>query len=159
MEIWGKIDEFKNYEISSLGRVKTLNYKKERFLKPAKDKDGYLKVVLHNNENIKTFRVHQLVAMAFLNHKLGNKFLHVDHIDGNIKNNSLENLRVTSARFNVNRSQQKCKVKYKGVMFENGKYRARIYIDGIKKHLGYFTCEICAHLAYLNAVKKVEGIE
>lgn len=153
-EQWKTIEGFEDYLISSKGRVKSLKYGKERILKPSL-RNGY-NIYKINNVNRSE---HQLVAMAFLNHKLGNKFLHVDHIDGNIKNNSLENLRVTSARFNVNRSQQKCKVKYKGVMFENGKYRARIYIDGIKKHLGYFTCEICAHLAYLNAVKEVEGIE
>lgn len=153
-EEWKTIEGFEDYLISSKGRVKSLKYGKERILKPSL-RNGY-NIYKINNINRSE---HQLVAMAFLNHKLGNKFLHVDHIDGNIKNNSLENLRVTSARFNVNRSQQKCKVKYKGVMFENGKYRARIYIDGIKKHLGYFTCEICAHLAYLNAVKEVEGIE
>ena len=153
-EEWKTIESFEDYLISSKGRVKSLKYGKERILKPSL-RNGY-NIYKINNINRSE---HQLVAMAFLNHKLGNKFLHVDHIDGNIKNNSLENLRVTSARFNVNRSQQKCKVKYKGVMFENGKYRARIYIDGIKKHLGYFTCEICAHLAYLNAVKEVEGIE
>ena len=153
-EEWKTIEGFEDYLISSKGRVKSLKYGKERILKPSL-RNGY-NIYKINNINRSE---HQLVAMAFLNHKLGNKFLHVDHIDGNIKNNSLENLRVTSARFNVNRSQQKCKVKYKGVMFENGKYRARIYIDGIKKHLGYFTCEICAHLAYLNAVKEVDGIE
>ena len=101
MENWGSVEEFKNYEISSLGRVKTLNYKKERFLKPAKDKDGYLKVVLHNNENIKTFRVHQLVAMAFLNHKQSGMKLVINHINKIRSDNRLINIEILTQKENI----------------------------------------------------------
>ena len=70
-EVWKSLDfiGFPNYEISSLGRVKSLNYhreKKPQILKLQLDCHGYPKIILWKNCIGKKFLVHRLVAFAFL---------------------------------------------------------------------------------------------
>lgn len=68
------------YQVSTYGVVKGLEkivdtgyYKRikpESIITPRiQSSGGYLYVRLHKNGNIKTYKVHQVVAMAFLNHK------------------------------------------------------------------------------------------
>ena len=56
-EVWKPIKDYEGlYEISNLGRVKSLNYKrtgKEKILKNTVCNDGYLKVGLTKNGKIK----------------------------------------------------------------------------------------------------------
>ena len=47
MEVWKPIEDYENlYEVSNLGRVKSLKYGKEKILKPRKNSCGYLMVTL-----------------------------------------------------------------------------------------------------------------
>lgn len=93
MEIWRKIEGFENYEVSNLGQVRSLNYKRTgeiKILIPCKNNNGYLKVVLCKSGKQHTKRVHRLVATAFIPNLEGKK--EVNHIDGNKQNNKVENL-------------------------------------------------------------------
>jgi len=106
MEVWKKIEDFENYEVSNYGNVRRnksiVNYKnglicnhKERYLKFENintNKKGlsYKRVTLSNKNKTKRFSVHRLVAIYFLNNK-ENK-LCVNHIDGNPSNNNVSNL-------------------------------------------------------------------
>ena len=69
-EIWKEIKDYEGlYQVSNLGRVKSLNYNhtgKERVLKPGKDTNGYSIVILSKNKETKLCLVHRLVATAFL---------------------------------------------------------------------------------------------
>ena len=93
-EEWKDIKGYEGlYQISNLGRVKSLprngTIKEEKILKYSLDKYGYPQIVL-NNKKHKCFRVHRLVAEAFLlNPK--NKST-VNHKDGNKTNNNVKNL-------------------------------------------------------------------
>lgn len=92
-EIWRKIEGFEKYEVSNLGRVRSLNYRKTKetkILKLCKDKKGYLKVNLYKSSKHSSKRVHRLVATAFIPN-LDNK-TQVNHIDGNKQNNTVSNL-------------------------------------------------------------------
>ena len=62
---------------------------KGRWLKLAEDRFGYLYVGLFKGGKIKKLKVHRLVAQAFL-HDVGKP--HVNHKDGNKKNNHVDNL-------------------------------------------------------------------
>lgn len=108
--IWKKID-WANYEVSSCGKVRSMyeniertngrNYeRKSRILKPAKDNSGYLRVAFKHNGKLTTFKVHRIVAEAFL----GKSTLEIDHIDGNKLNNSIENLEWVTRSENVKRA-------------------------------------------------------
>lgn len=65
-EIWKPVlDYIGLYEVSNLGRVRSLKFGKVRILKPVKTKDGYLRVGLWKDGNQKWFLVHRLVWEAF----------------------------------------------------------------------------------------------
>ena len=81
-EIWKDIEDYEgHYQIGDFGKVKSLKFGKERILKAAPTKRGYLQVILRNGVG-KAHTVHRLVASAFIpnpenkstvNHKWGNK--------------------------------------------------------------------------------------
>lgn len=97
-EEWNKIKDYENYEISSNGRIR--NTKTKKFLKPHKDKDGYLIVSLYRNKNPKTCKVHRLVAESFVPN-FENKLI-VDHINTIRTDNYYKNLRWCTAKENSN---------------------------------------------------------
>ena len=61
-----------------------------KFLKLETCKQGYKKVKLHDNKTIKNFRVHRLVALAFVENPENKS--QVNHIDGRKENNHYTNL-------------------------------------------------------------------
>lgn len=86
-EIWVDISGYDGkYQVSTWGRVRSASGLVPMW---ATDK-GYLKVTLHKDGEKKNFRVHRLVAEAFLMNFRG--LPEVNHIDGNKKNNSITNL-------------------------------------------------------------------
>jgi len=106
MEIWKDIKNYEGlYQVSNWGRVKSLgngksNNSKERVIQPIKSKYGYLQVGLHKNGKMKTFKVHRLVATAFLENQENKP--EVNHIDEDKTNNSVENLEWVWHRDNCN---------------------------------------------------------
>ena len=70
MEQWKDIQGYEGlYQVSNLGRVKSLNYKRqgiEKTLKANFNKQGYLYVDLYKHKRTKKYRIHQLVANAFI---------------------------------------------------------------------------------------------
>jgi hypothetical protein len=87
IEEWMQIKDYENYEVSSLGQVR--NKKTNRILKSS-SKGGYLSVGLTNEINKKSFAVHRLVALAFIENPENKPT--VNHKDRNKINNKLENL-------------------------------------------------------------------
>jgi len=98
-EVWKDIENFENYQVSNLGRVKRLdslvyqnnkyyNYK-GRILKQENSR-GYRRVTLSKNNIVKRFLVHRLVACHFIN-KDNNKKC-VNHINGDKSDNNVFNL-------------------------------------------------------------------
>lgn len=61
-EIWKDIEGYEKYQVSNLGRIRHNG----KILKPSLDRYGYLCVHLSKDGFKKTFRVHRLVAMAFI---------------------------------------------------------------------------------------------
>ena len=145
------------YQVSNLGRVKSFRNPKERILKPSITNSGYAQVILYKSGFKKNISVHQLVAMAFLNHTPCGHELVVDHINDNKLDNRFENLQLISNRENTCRTQGNYSSKYKGVSFNklSNKWIAYIKIDGKHRRLGLFTCELAAHLAYQNKLKEI----
>ena len=155
------------YMVSNLGNVKSLSKKvcnhrgcyitKDIILKTAYNKKMYLQVKLYKNGESKTRSVHQLVAESFLNHVRCGMVLVVDHVNSIRDDNRVENLRVVTNRENSYRAQGNYTSKYKGVSWfvRDSKWKAMIYFNGKRKHLGYFTCELAAHLAYKNKLKEL----
>lgn len=121
IEIWKDIEGYEGlYQVSNMGNVKSLNYKrsgKERLLKPRKNKLGYMFVGLYKDNKPKNFRVHRLVAMTFLENP--NNLSCVNHKDENPSNNHVDNLEFCTHEYNMNygtikeRKSKKMKGKFK----------------------------------------------
>jgi hypothetical protein len=99
-ETWKNIEDFENYEVSNLGRIK--NTKTGRILKPCKS-GGYIVVGLSKTK-VKTMQLHRLVAKAFIPNPENKP--HVNHIDKNPLNNNVTNLEWNTALEN---NLHKCK--------------------------------------------------
>lgn len=95
-EIWKTIPIADNYEASNLGKIR--NKKTKYIVKEQINKTGYNTVSLFTNKN-KTFRVHKLVASAFIDNP--NNYKEINHIDGNKLNNNVNNLEWCSRSYNV----------------------------------------------------------
>lgn len=152
MEIWKQIKDYPDYYISNLGNVKSLKLNKVRNLKLSKNNDGYLQVGLSNKGYLKTFHIHKLVAIYFLNHKPCGLELVVNHKDLNKQNNCIENLEIITNRENSNMKHLKSTSKYIGVSWDKqkSKWKSSIYINGKLKYLGHFKIEKEASIAYQN---------
>ena len=158
-EYWRAVSVFTNYEVSSVGRVR--NSKTGRVLKPSDNGSGYMQVVLAKNGSTKTFKVHRLVAETFIENPLGKRC--VDHIDGNRRNNTIENLRWASDsenQMNAIKKQSNASSTHKGVSLHkaSNKWVAYVQIGNARKHLGCFTDEREAAEAYNAAAIEHYGV-
>ena len=99
-EVFKDVPNYKGlYKISNKGRIKRIKKNGgERFNKLTKLNNGYLAVQLSINNKGKIFQIHQLVAMAFLNHNPCGHKLIVDHINNNPLDNRVDNLQIISHR-------------------------------------------------------------
>ena len=158
VEVWKDIPNYEGrYKVSNLGNVRSFNYNKVKLMKTPLDNYGRAVTSLRRNNKTKTYRVHILVAKAFLKHKPCGMKIVVDHINNNRLNNKLYNLQLITHRQNVSKDIKESTSKYTGVFFRKstGKYVSSIRLNGKSKHLGYFTDEKEAAQAYQNELKKI----
>lgn len=101
-EEWRDIKGWEGYyQASNLGRIRSV----DRFVKDKKDSQkkikgkiinpsmgthGYLSISLYNNGISKTYTVHKIIAITFIEPISGKNF--INHIDGNKINNNISNL-------------------------------------------------------------------
>jgi len=158
-EIWKDVVGYEGiYQVSNIGRIKSLKYNKERILKQQIANNGYYIVFFYLEGITKGKHVQQIVTEAFLGHKpCGSAFV-IDHINDIKTDNRVENLQIVTQRFNSYKTQGKYSSQYKGVSWHKQikKWRAQIEINGKVKHLGLFTDEHEAHLVYQNALNNLE---
>lgn len=111
MEQWKAVIGYEGlYEVSDCGRVKALDryvmnngglqHRSERILKPTRVQGGYQQVILCKDGTTKPFRVHRLVAQAFIPNPENKPF--IDHIDTITSNNHASNLRWVTRSENCN---------------------------------------------------------
>ena len=83
------IEGYENYTINEIGVV--INTKTGREMKPSINTRGYYHIGLSNHMKRKTFKIHRLIAEAFIPNP-DNKPC-IDHINRNKLDNRIENLR------------------------------------------------------------------
>jgi hypothetical protein len=158
-EIWKDIPEYEEYYlVSNLGRVKSIGYGEEKYLRFCLS-NGYYMVNLYKDKKCTTKRVHQLVAEVFLGHVPCGYDIVVNHINFDRLDNRVLNLELITARENTNQKHLKSSSKYVGVCWNknNNKWVSTIYFNGENKHLGCFNCELAAAKAYQDALKSIEN--
>ena len=172
-EVWKNIEGYEGlYQVSNFGNVKTLKRKvqhgncfytrEERILKQSKDKYGYCVVGLSRNKATKTYKVHRLVAEAFIPNTDG--FPQVNHKDFDRANNNTENLEWCDVQYNTQYSVHRRAIVRnnrnagfsgeKNIHFRNGVYRVQIRNRKIKVSKYFKTLEsaICYRNEVLNGI-------
>ena len=96
------------YAVTSCGKIWSYKYKK--FLKPGVNRDGYLFVVLCKDGQNKLYKIHRLVAQAYLPNP--ENLPQVDHIDNDKTHNYVNNLQWITNRDNVRKSNNKPILQY-----------------------------------------------
>lgn len=99
------VEGFDDYFVSRDGRV--WSDKSKKWLKPAPDSCGYLKVVLCRNSKPVCKAIHRLVAEVFVPNDDPERKDTVDHIDNNKTNNRADNLQWLSRADNARKGSQK----------------------------------------------------
>lgn len=97
-ELFKDIEGFDNYQISTYGQVRSKRNKILLTQKP--NSNGYLRVGLYTNKKQKFITTSSLVLSAFIG-KRPSKHHDAAHLDGNVKNNNLENLQWKTKRENA----------------------------------------------------------
>jgi hypothetical protein len=100
-EKWKEIDGYDGmYQVSDLGRVRSLKFGKVRVLRDGKNRDGYLTITLNKDRKKKSVYVHRLVAQAFIPNDDESK-IYINHIDECKQNNRMGNLEYCTAQYNI----------------------------------------------------------
>lgn len=103
-EIWKPVIGYEElYQVSNLGNVKSLNYKKtgkEKLLKFTLTHKGYLMASLTKDHKTKKLFVHRLVAKSFIPNPENKPF--VNHINEIKTDNKSKNLEWCTHEYNVN---------------------------------------------------------
>lgn len=167
MEVFKDVPGYEGmYQVSNLGNVKSLKRLNslgmvinEKILKPHHCDTLYYFVNLYNKKHVKSWKIHQLVAMAFLDHKPCGYTKVVNHKNHNRQDNRVENLEIVTSRENVSKSHIKSSSIYVGVNFDKKtkKWKSQIVIGNKKVYLGLYTNEIDAHYAYQNKLKTLNN--
>lgn len=171
-EIWKPVVGYEGkYEVSNLGRVKSLSYlghNKNQILK-TQIVYGYEVITLWRNDVSQHCRIHRLVYEAF-NGKLpkwiakdnGNKRMEINHINEITTDNRLENLELITHTENIRHSKIKiAKSHYKKVyQYTTSKCLVKVY-DSIKSCSDYgfnssSVCRCCKN-SFGKATNKYKG--
>lgn len=94
--------DVKNYEglyaVTSCGKV--WSYYSKKFLKPGATNNGYLQVILYKDGKMKHYKIHRLVAEAYIPNP--ENLPEINHKDENKTNNCLQNLEWCDHKYNIN---------------------------------------------------------
>lgn len=105
-EIWKDIPNYEGiYKVSNRGRIMSL--KDNDIIRKQGTLKGYKIISLFKNGICRMYRVHRLVAQAFIPNPENKPC--IDHIDGNRANNDVSNLRWVTVKENQNNPVTKTK--------------------------------------------------
>ena len=146
-EIWENIEGFEGiYQVSNLGKVKSLKFGKEKYLSITKSSIGYLNTKLQLNKKNKSFLVHRLVAETFIKNEFNKPC--VNHINGIKTDNRIENLEWCTHKENTEHSLKNdlrktgCNHKQSKLSLKDIEYIRKNYKEKDKKNGGYKLAEM-----------------
>ena len=119
------------------------------------DKDGYLTVSVNGRMD----RYHRVVACLAFKMDIP-PGIEVDHIDGIRTNNSPDNLRFVTKRENCQNRIEHRTGRLVGCYFDKSqdRWRAQIWINDKRYHLGLYKTELEGHQAYMRAFAVLQAL-
>lgn len=96
---WKPVIGFTDYEISSIGQVRSHKYGKTRIMVPRLVANGYFQVKFSTKSKAISMYIHRLVGYAFVPNPKGNP--DINHKDGNKLNNIASNLEWVTKNENI----------------------------------------------------------
>lgn len=160
---WREIDEAPSYMVSTTGVVKLKRL--DRALK-GHLVNGYKSVTLKIKGGQIQRLVHRIVAMTFIKNEKEDR-IYVDHIDTNILNNNITNLRWVTPKENMNNEQTKKNISDKKLESSKPIYKIDIttkqiiesyknYKEIEEKGMSYSTIlAVCSYYKYFNSDRKI----
>lgn len=148
-EVWRDIRGYEGkYQVSSLGRVRSLNRVSSDCnnvqkhlvgkIKTPSESNGYLSLSLYSGKNqYQNFLVHRLVADAFVDNPDPETRTQVNHIDGNTKNNTASNLEWVTPSENIQHAHRRG-------LFDDAKSKRDYYRMGKLSALQRQRAVVCA---------------
>jgi hypothetical protein len=124
-------------------------------------KDGYAIRQVNSSGRVTSVRMHRAILERKLGHPLQSK-IHVDHINGNPRDNRRENLREVTVSQNLANQKKEHRKKasvsqFKGVASRKGKWQASISFQGYRHYLGVFDTPELAAQVYDQAALELYG--
>lgn len=165
-EIWKEIEDFENYEVSDLGRIRRTGpdcqgRPPKEALKPSNSGMGYLQVCLYKDKKPYMRYVHILVAKAFLPNPL--ELPEVNHL-GNLSDCRSSKLEWRSKPGNMQhtvRASTRGHKEYAGVAFHEGMGKWTAYYSSAPRkrtYIGSFSTKQAARDARREAVASLPYI-
>lgn len=122
------------YQVSDLGRVRSLKFGRVKVLRPGNNGNEYLRVNLSNGGKIKRFYIHRLVAQAFIPNDDESK-IYINHINECKFENKVSNLEWCSAQYNSTYND----IHHRHITYKRGKLNELYDKDlSIKENLEIF---------------------
>ena len=162
-----------NIEVNKLGNVRRVpkDWMKNKHTKcTLRTSKGYYVVPVGIRSNIdskygritKDIKLHQIMAIVFLDHIPNGYEKVIDHIDKNPLNNKIENLRIVTPR--ENSTNRKDASQYgtgviKKIECNKIYFRSTINVKGKSKYLGSYNTPEEASAAYQEALRKINAGE
>ncbi len=136
-EIWKDVIGYEGlYQVSNLGKVKSIYYRNAKILKAMPSTNKYLMVNLYKNKKPSFQLIHRLMYESFYGIKSCSKYV-IDHIDNNKLNNNLDNLQYITNRHNSYKDKTSKSGHY-NIYLNSNSYLVRMRINNIKKSIGTF---------------------
>lgn len=147
IEEWRDVKDYQGkYQVSNLGRIKSLNYnktKKEKILIEVENGKGYKTVLLSKNGKKIRFYVHRLVYTAFVG--VITDGYQIDHINNNKTDNRLQNLQLLTS------SENNKKRYIDNPNYKNNGGRAKIKIKCLNNNVIYNSINDASRRLNLNS--------
>jgi hypothetical protein len=146
IEVWKPIIGHESYSISNHARIESRKRPVTKLLAVRIDTAGYQMATLSENNKLKNYSVHRLVALHHVDNPNPEVNTDVDHIDGNKRNNVASNLRWVPKTDNMmNRALHSNNTSgYRGVYFRKNRniFEVFVCVDQKRTFVGsYYTLE------------------
>jgi hypothetical protein len=130
--------------------------KTQKWLKGCKHRQGYWQYCLTSKgHKVKNLYKHQVVVLA---HGIDiPDGMHVDHIDGNVQNNTIYNLRVVTPSINKRNCNQSRSKKGYSYNKQTNKWRVSLGENNKVLHFGYYPTEQQAQQVARSAIAHFES--